>query len=162
MMAEIKAAPAAEKALSSKLKLTSATALGFWVVESSWAVFNMLSAFPSKSTLVAEAALIHEGNPCLELTISLSFLQPIKFSSKEIKRNVKWRVRTEKFKLNKLLEDFRLFSYKSFFQGFPSFISIIKITERGRFLHAEGKTVEEAKQCDSWRGIKGAKRLSVT
>lgn len=72
MTAERKAAPAAEKALSGKLKLTSVTTgVDFWLVGSStWPSFNIFSGgFPSKSTLVAAAAPIQEGSPGLELTI---------------------------------------------------------------------------------------------
>lgn len=67
-IAERKAAPAAEKALSPKPKLASESC---WGLGASFASLKMLSALPSKSTLVA-AALIHEGIPCRDPTISIS------------------------------------------------------------------------------------------
>lgn len=92
-MAETIAAPAAEKDLSPKPKLTSF----FTVLEgcdcggSSLPSLNIFSetegTFPSKSTLVAATALIHEGTgtPCLDPTIPL-----FNTRSKESKTEFHW------------------------------------------------------------------------
>jgi hypothetical protein len=70
-IAERTAAPAAEKALSPKPKSTSERPFSEEEEEepSLSIVSDIDETFPSKSTLFAAAALIHEGRFCLEPTI---------------------------------------------------------------------------------------------
>lgn len=72
-IAETKAAPAADKALSPKLKLASGMGTDWFCCFSFFCCcccsLKIVSTFPSKSTLLAAVLLIHEGRPCLGATI---------------------------------------------------------------------------------------------